>query len=64
MIYKDPICSNCKFRRYDKPGAFCEAFPDGDGIPDEILYGGNDHSKPIEGQKNEIVFKPKEDVKE
>ena len=58
MIYKEPICSNCKHRIYDKPGAYCKAFPDGDGIPDEILLGANDHSKPLKGQKNELVYTP------
>ena len=35
----------------------CKAFPD--GIPDEIAYGKNKHSKPIRGQKNKIVYKSK-----
>lgn len=34
----------------------CAAFPK--GIPDEILEGKNDHSKPLKGQKNKIVFEP------
>jgi hypothetical protein len=33
----------------------CKAFPD--GIPDEILTGKNDHTKPTKDQKNNIVFK-------
>ncbi|MDD5053428.1 MAG: hypothetical protein PHO27_11905 [Sulfuricurvum sp.] len=32
----------------------CEAFPD--GIPDEIAYGDNLHSKKFPSQKNDIVF--------
>lgn len=33
---------------------FCAAFPD--RIPGEIAYGDNDHSKPLEGQGNDITF--------
>ena len=32
----------------------CNAFKD--GIPDEILGGENDHSKPLPEQDNDIVF--------
>ena len=32
----------------------CQAFPE--GIPEEILIGDNDHSKPLPDQKNDIVF--------
>ena len=32
----------------------CEAFPK--GIPAEIAYGNNRHSKPLKDQGNEIVF--------
>jgi len=35
----------------------CKAFPD--GIPDEIAYRDNKHSKPLPGQKNNIVFEPR-----
>lgn len=46
------ICSDCiHFRRFD---GGCDAFPD--GIPDEIVLGLNDHSKPLEFQTNNIVF--------
>jgi hypothetical protein len=46
------VCLRCKnFRRF-KGG--CLAFPD--GIPDEITSGQNEHSKPLKGQKNKIVF--------
>jgi hypothetical protein len=34
----------------------CHAFPD--GIPDEILLT-NEHSKPLSGQSNDLVFTPK-----
>lgn len=33
---------------------YCAAFPD--GIPYEIAYGDDTHSKPIKDQGNEIVF--------
>ena len=56
MIYERPICEDCVHQITDKPGAICEAFPE--GIPDEILTGINDHSKPLEEQKNELVFTP------
>jgi hypothetical protein len=32
----------------------CSAFPN--GIPDVILYEGNDHSSPLKAQKNNIVY--------
>jgi len=32
----------------------CKAFPD--GIPKEIAYGNNLHSKPLKDQKNEVVY--------
>jgi hypothetical protein len=46
------VCFRCKnFRRF-KGG--CLAFPN--GIPDEITSGQNEHSKPLKGQRNKIVF--------
>lgn len=50
------ICNNC---RHKKPGISCAAF---EKIPDEIVFGDNDHSKPLPYQKNKIVFEPKEDM--
>jgi hypothetical protein len=32
----------------------CAAFPD--GIPEVILLGKNNHSKPLKNQKNNIIF--------
>ena len=50
----DLVCFKCRnFRRF-KGG--CLAFPD--GIPDQITSGQNEHSKPLKGQKNKIVFEP------
>jgi hypothetical protein len=50
------ICFKCK--HFDRFGLNegCEAFPS--GIPDEILSGENLHSKPLDEQKNNIVFAP------
>lgn len=46
------ICFICK--NFNSNG--CKAFPD--GIPDIILSGKNDHSKPLPKQGNNIVFEP------
>lgn len=48
-----PICNDCK-NHID--GLKCKAF---DVIPDEIFSGENDHSKPLPGQKNDVLFEPK-----
>jgi hypothetical protein len=48
------ICINCK--NYLK-GLTCKAFPE--GIPEEILNGDNNHSKPLPDQENDIVFESK-----
>jgi len=34
----------------------CKAFPN--GIPDNISYGTNLHSKPLPEQKNDLVYTP------
>lgn len=47
-----PICNTCKNHIN---GIKCRAF---DSIPDEILFGKNDHSKPLKEQSNDIVFEP------
>ena len=49
------ICINCK--NY-LSGLTCKAFTE--GIPDEILNGDNNHSKPLPDQENNIVFESKE----
>ena len=46
------ICFKCKHYRDFEIG--CDAFPD--GIPDEIISGENEHSKPLSFQTNDIVF--------
>lgn len=50
----DLICFKCK--NTDPFMLGCLAFPD--GIPNEILIS-NEHSKPLLGQNNDIVFQPK-----
>jgi len=45
-------CVICKNRLFWS----CNAFPD--GIPDIILSGENDHSKPLPNQDNDIIFEP------
>lgn len=49
-----PICNQCKNYIDDLK---CKAFT---LIPDEILVGDNDHSKPLPGQRNKITFEPNE----
>jgi Zn finger protein HypA/HybF involved in hydrogenase expression len=49
-------CNICKhFHRENMKTVSCDAF---DSIPKEILSGDNKHTKPIEGQKNKIVYEP------
>lgn len=50
-IIDSDLCNNCShFWGIDK----CFAFPD--GIPNEILHGDNQHSKPLDNQNNDLVF--------
>jgi hypothetical protein len=51
---KEPICFSCK--HFDIETSTCPAFK-GD-IPDEIVFGENDHKKPLPGQVNDIVYQP------
>jgi hypothetical protein len=50
-----PICERCM--HYAPLFGSCEAFPDIDGIP-KIILESNRHDKPIDGQKNEVIFSP------
>lgn len=50
------VCFKCK--HFDSITGSCKAFPK--DIPYEITSGMNDHSKPLKGQKNDIVFEPLE----
>ncbi len=57
MIGAAPVCLDCKHFDEDSFDGFtCKAFPA--GVPDEILMEGNDHTKPLPEQKNDIVFEP------
>jgi len=51
--FYSPICNNCVHRI---EGLKCKAF---NTIPDEILTGKNNHSKPLPFQKGDFVFKAK-----
>lgn len=44
------ICNNCT---HHIKGIKCKAFAI---IPDEIIFGKNDHSKPLADQGNELVY--------
>lgn len=53
--FYSPICNKCV---HFKPRTIsCKAFPK--RIPNEILDGDNDHSKPLPNQGNDLVFTPK-----
>lgn len=47
------ICNNCKHYFGDLK---CVAFPN--RIPNQILLGNNNHSKPLPEQENDFVFEP------
>ena len=49
--FTQPICNYCKY--YNQDGT-CQAFPE--RIPDEILEGKNNHSRPLPEQQNTIIF--------
>lgn len=53
------ICQQCK--HYDPFKFGCKAFPtiESGGIPDDVLTGENDHSKPFPDQINNLVFEKK-----
>jgi hypothetical protein len=53
MIGSIPQCYKCKWMKREKWEPNCSAFPD--GIPDEILTGKHDHTKPYKGDKG-ILF--------
>jgi hypothetical protein len=55
MGNRDLICWKCKYYTIAKG---CEAFPLGE-IP-YIVTSENEHSKPLEGQNNNLVFTPRD----
>lgn len=61
MIILQPVCFTCKHFNLSK--STCPAFP-GEDIPDDILNGDNDHSKPLPDQKNKIVYEKGEPQKD
>lgn len=54
LTAKPAICFSCK--HFNQETSKCPAFK-GD-IPDEIIFNDNKHTKPLPGQKNDIVFEP------
>jgi len=46
-----PICMFCRHFRRDEIGLYCEAFPEGDGIPEGILESQIDHRLPVKGDR-------------
>ncbi len=52
-------CLICKLCESNGLYLFCNAFPN--GIPSEIIDGLNEHTKPLEGQDNNIIFEPIEE---
>ena len=60
MIPSQPICTMCKhFNKDSIIGLICKAYPE--GIPEEIINGEHDHTKPFEGD-NGIQFEPIEEI--
>jgi len=55
-IYISEQCFGCKYIETDSY-QICKAFPK--SIPDDILTGEFDHTKPHPDQTNNILFKPK-----
>lgn len=56
IITGRPDCFDCKhLDEFSFDPLKCQAFPE--GIPEEILTGEHDHSKPFEGD-NGIQFEP------
>lgn len=54
MGTRNLVCFRCK--HFNKYTGSCKAFPK--DIPIEITSGMNNHSKPLKGQGNDIVFEP------
>lgn len=51
-------CAFCRhFRKARFDGNFCDAFPDGDGIPQAIIESEHDHRQPYPGDHG-VRFAP------
>lgn len=60
MTVAIPACLSCRhFHRKDKTGNFCDAFPDGGGIPFPIFSGENGHREPYPGDHG-IQYAPRD----
>lgn len=55
MIRRTGLCSFCEHATPSDNGMSCAAYPD--GIPDDILYGGLDHRKPLP-EDHGVQFSP------
>lgn len=58
-----PICLVCSRYYRDAVGwkMTCEAFPKGEGIPEDIKLSRVDHRQPVAGD-NDLQFLPKDDA--
>ncbi len=57
-LHLKPICFTCK--HFDQETLRCPAFPNQD-VPDEILFGDDDHSKIHEEQTGNYTYEPIKD---
>jgi len=61
-IGPSPVCLKCiHYNEDDYSKLSCAAFPQ--GIPDEIILGGNKHLDVLPGQENDLIFTPIPKVK-
>lgn len=52
-------CQHLTSRTHCRPPVFCRAFPDGDGIPFEIMAGIVRHDRLLGNEKHPVFFEPK-----
>jgi hypothetical protein len=62
-MHMRPICVYCtRLHNEATPGRwglFCDAFPDGNGIPEAVLRAQVDHRQPLQGD-HELQFQPRD----